>query len=299
MCDFVIICIYDKSNPNFKAFDVCSKSNQRNYQHQFKKTIAGERGSRNALVSMFKDVAVENIGYETISNLECSKAEAIKKLDAFALAHNAITTRTHKLNITNEVKEFLESNSENGSVISDEVEEVVEVKPPPPTKKVIKQKPLENLTQPSQKALLTTNFLNASNAFVEAKNALERYELEQANATKLRMSKLTQPKAPHIPLDLSKLAVDKTLLEKASPKTNEALNKQVKQDKADEKKAKQSKLLVEKATPKNSEPLIKADEVADVLEVVEIDVDEDEDEAEIKALKAKLDTLKAKKAKKH
>ena len=284
MCDFVIICIYDKSNPNFKAFDVCSKSNQRNYQHQFKKTIAGERGSRNALVSMFKDVAVENIGYETISNLECSKAEAIKKLDAFALAHNAITTRTHKLNITNEVKEFLESNSENGSVISDEVEEVVEVKPPP-TKKVIKQKPLENLTQPSQKAVLTTNFLNASNAFVEAKNALERYELEQANATKLRMSKLTQPKAPHIPLDLSKLAVD-----------NQALNKQVKQDKADEKKAKQSKLLVEKATPKNSEPLIKADEVADVLEVVEIDVDEDE--AEIKALKAKLDTLKAKKAKK-
>ena len=280
MCDFVIVCIYDKTNPTFKAFDIVSARNKRNYQHQFRKTIAGDRSSRNALVDMFKDVKVENIGYETISSFECSKADAIKKLDAFALAHNAITPRTHKLKITSEVKEFLESNSENGSVISDEVdevEEVEEVKPPPPPKKVVKQKTLEKLTEPSQKAVLTTNFLNASKAFEEATKALEQYDLEQAKANKLKMSKLTQPKAPHIPLDLSKLAVD-----------NQALNKQVKQDKADEKKAKQ--------TPKNKEPLIKVDELADVLEVVEIDVDEDE--AEIKALKAKLDTLKAKKAKK-
>lgn len=271
MCDFVIICIYDKSNPNYKAFDVCSKSNQRNYQHQFKKTIAGERGSRNALVSMFKDVAVENIGYETISNLECSKAEAIKKLDAFALAHNAITPRTHKLNITSEVKEFLENNSENGSVISDEVdevEEVEEVKPPPPPQKKINKKLLKP-KEPSPRDLLVK-------AFEEATKALEQFDLEQAKETKSKMSKLTQPKAPHIPLDLTKLTND-----------NQALNKQVKQDKADEKKAKQ----LNKTTP-----LIKADELADVLEVVEIDVDEDE--AEIKALKAKLDTLKAKKAKK-
>ena len=278
MCDFVIICIYDKSNPNHKAFDVCSKSNQRNYQHQFKKTIAGERGSRNALVSMFKNVAVENIGYETISNLECSKAEAIKKLDAFALTHNAITPRTHKLNITNEVKEFLESNSENGSVISDEVEEVEEVeevKPPPPPQKKINKKLLKS-KEPSPRDLLVK-------AFEEATKALEQYDLEQTKETKLKMSKLTQPKPPHIPLDLSKLAVD-----------NQALNKQVKQDKT----------LLEKASPKTKEakqshkttPLIKVDELADVLEVVEIDVDEDE--AEIKALKAKLDTLKAKKAKK-
>jgi hypothetical protein len=267
MTDFVIICIYDKSNPSLKAFDVCSKSNQRNYQHQFKKTISGERGSRNPLVDMFKKVAVDNIGYETISQLDCSKAEAIKKLDAFAKTHNAITSRTHKLNITSEVKEFLESNSENGSVISDEVEEEVEeVKPPPPTKKVVKQKVVKP-TEPSPRDLLVKSL-------EEATKALELFDVEQAKQTKEKMTKLTQPKASHIPLDLSKLAVD-----------NDALNKKVKQDKVNEKKA------------KKAEPLIKVEEVNDVLDVVEIDVDEDE--AEIKALKAKLDTLKAKKAKKH
>lgn len=276
MTDFVIICIYDKSNPTLKAFDVCSKSNQRNYQHQFKKTISGERGSRNPLVSMFKDVAVDNIGYETITQLDCSKAEAIKKLDAFAKTHNAITSRTHKLNITSEVKEFLESNSENGSVISDEVdEEVEEVKPQPPTKKVVKRlvppthdgvKKVVKPTEPSPRDLLVKSL-------EEATKALEQFDLEQAKQTKEKMTKLTQPKAPHIPLDLSKLAVD-----------NDALNKKVKQDKVNEKKA------------KKTEPLIKVEEVNDVLDVVEIDVDEDE--AEIKALKAKLDTLKAKKAKK-
>jgi hypothetical protein len=265
MTDFVIVCIYDKSNPTLKAFDVCSKSNQRNYQHQFKKTISGERGSRNPLVSMFKDVEVDNIGYETITQLDCSKAEAIKKLDAFAKTHNAITSRTHKLNITSEVKEFLESNSENGSVISDEVEEVEEVKPPPPTKKVVKK--VVKPTEPSPRDLLVK-------AFEEATKALELFDVEQAKLTKEKMTKLTQPKAPHIPLDLSKLAID-----------NDALNKKVKQDKVNEKKA------------KKAEPLIKVEEVNDVLDVVEIDVDEDE--AEIKALKAKLDTLKAKKAKKH
>lgn len=272
MCDFVIVCIYDKTNPTFKAFDIVSARNKRNYQHQFRKTIAGERSSRNALVDMFKDVEVKNIGYETISSFECSKADAIKKLDAFALAHNAITPRTHKLKITSEVKEFLESNSENGSVISDEVDEVdevEEVKPPPPPKKVVRQK-LVKPVEPSPRDLLVK-------AFEEATKALEQYDLEQAQATKTKMSKLTQPKPPHIPLDLSKLTID-----------NQALNKQVKQDKADEKKAKQ----LNKTTP-----LIKADELADVLEVVEVDVDEDE--AEIKALKAKLDMLKAKKAKKH
>ncbi len=288
MTDFVIICIYDKSNPSLKCFDVCSKSNQRNYQHQFKKTISGERGSRNPLVSMFKDVAVENIGYETITQLDCSKAEAIKKLDAFAKTHNAITSRTHKLNITSEVKEFLESNSENGSVISDEVEEVEEVKPPPPTKKVVKRvvppthdgvKSVVKPTEPSPRDLLVK-------AFEEATKALELFDVEQAKLTKEKMTKLTQPKAPHIPLDLSKLAVD-----------NDALNKKVKQDKVNEKKAK-------KAEPTNNSVVcgqdrIKVEEVKDVLNIVEIAVDEDEDEAEIKALKAKLDTLKAKKAKKH
>ena len=146
-------------------------------------------------------------------------------------------------------------------------------KPPPPPKKVVKQKVVKP-TEPSPRDLLTNNFINASNAFAEATKALEQFDLEQKQATKEKMTKLTQPKAPHIPLDLSKLAID-----------NDALNKKVKQDKVNEKKA------------KKAEPLIKVEEVNDVLDVVEIDVDEDE--AEIKALKAKLDTLKAKKAKKH
>jgi len=114
--DYIILTIYDNNNKDNKCYDFCSKNNQRNYQHQFKKSLVSETKSRNPLIQHFRDtnVAPQDIRFEVITQQDCSKAEIIKTLDAFAKEHNVITSRTSKLQVVNKIADFL-TQSDNSS----------------------------------------------------------------------------------------------------------------------------------------------------------------------------------------